>query len=181
MFQKRLAKELKDLTTKAPAGIRVHDSDGSLERWIISVDGTAESLYAGEVFTLQFKFPKNYPLESPEASTISANCGSTPSAFSLNAVLYLIVLLTVDAVYFQVVFIGNPPIHPHIYSNGHICLSILYDQWSPALTVTAVCLSIQSMLSSCTVKVLRNPQIAYYVSCFDSNPQAAAVYTGDLT
>ena len=69
--------------------------------------GATGSIYAGEKFTLQFKFSSEYPIEAPE-----------------------------------VIFVGKPPDHEHIYPNGFICMSILYDEWSAALTVSSVWISI---------------------------------------
>jgi ubiquitin-conjugating enzyme E2 W len=42
------------------------------------------------------------------------------------------------------------PIHPHIYSNGIICLDLLGTGWSPVQSVESVCMSIQSMLTGNT-------------------------------
>uniref|UniRef100_A0A8C1IMG1 UBC core domain-containing protein n=1 Tax=Cyprinus carpio TaxID=7962 RepID=A0A8C1IMG1_CYPCA len=81
----------------------------------------------------------------------------------------------------RVMFTGdNIPVHPHVYSNGHICLSILTEDWSPALSVQSVCLSIISMLSSCKEK-RRPPDNSFYVRTCNKNPKKTKWWYHDDT
>lgn len=51
--------------------------------------------------------------------------------------------------------------HPNINSSGGICLDILKNQWSPALTVSKVLLSITSLLTDANPNDPLVPEIAH--------------------
>jgi hypothetical protein len=92
-------------------------------RWVIEVIGAPGTLYANETYKLQVDFPEHYPMEAPQVVnlaiglrvffTVSPFCGSFP-------------LTSVVDGYSQVIFMNPAPMHPHIYSNGHICLGMRF-------------------------------------------------------
>lgn len=72
-----------------------------------------------ETYRLKFAFSPSYPIEAPEVVFTAASNPPRPI-----------------------------PLHPHIYSNGIICLDLLDSQgWSPVHNVESICISIQSMLA----------------------------------
>ncbi|KAJ9092886.1 hypothetical protein QFC21_006598 [Naganishia friedmannii] len=140
---RRLAKELMAFKNEqSPVGIHLLKAD-DLQTWFLSIQVLGDSLYEGEVFALKFVFEQNYPIEAPQVTFVAGS---------------------IDGSTYQV------PLHPHVYSNGHICASTLDSGWSPVLTVSSVCLTLQSMLASNT-KLVRPEGNDKYVAHAPSNPK----------
>jgi len=86
--------------------------------------------------------------------------------------------ISAPAVQFVVTDGFQAPLHPHVYSNGHICASILGTEWSPVLSVIAVCITIQSMLASCKKKE-RPPDNERYIRHAPDNPKMTRFHYDD--
>ena len=89
------------------------------------MNGAHGTLYANETYQLQVDFPENYPMEAPQVLPVSSDIVllSILLFFWYNYVCIIMVLLFICVIgWMQVIFLQPAPLHPHIYSNGHICL-----------------------------------------------------------
>ncbi|KAM8761354.1 ubiquitin-conjugating enzyme E2 D4 isoform 1-T1 [Acanthopagrus schlegelii] len=155
MALKRIQKELSDLQRDPPAQCSAGPVGDDLFHWQATIMGPSDSPYQSGVFFLTIHFPTDYPFKPPKVSQgllcTSPNdiYSSTHFSFIYFTVVKLIGLTGKFPHFFpfssQVAF-TTKIYHPNINSNGSICLDILRSQWSPALTVSKVLLSICSLL-----------------------------------
>ncbi|KIW56350.1 hypothetical protein, variant [Exophiala xenobiotica] len=147
---KRLGKELQKAKHSLPPGIDLVKADDFRE-WQVDIRVLdANPLYLNQTYRLSFIFSNNYPIEAPEVAFIyvpPSPAPTTPQSTSQTQSQSQLQSTSQTQP-----FPGRPiPIHPHIYSNGIICLDLLGTAgWSPVQSVESVCMSIQSMLTGNT-------------------------------
>jgi ubiquitin-conjugating enzyme E2 D/E len=143
-FLASLSQELKDLSNDPPANCSAGpQTQDDMFTWKATVMGPQGSPYAGGVFFLNVTFPTDYPFKPPKVQF-------TTKIYHCNVNSSGAICMPQD-----IQHTGQraaPPTALHrvwLTESGAAAtgLDILKDQWSPALTISKVLLSISSLLT----------------------------------
>ncbi|KAK6204253.1 ubiquitin-conjugating enzyme/RWD-like protein [Scheffersomyces amazonensis] len=178
LFYRRILKEYKALVENKLPGITLVKHTEDLTDFVFRIKvNHANHIYSqSDLYHLSIRITPDYPVDSPQVQFILFN-----------------EVIDLDAEDDEhdndedededddLIEVGQSkiPMHPHIYSNGHICLNLLGEDWSPACSIETIVLSIQSMLNS-NDKNERPPDDVNYVKYAPVNPKKTTfVYHDD--
>lgn len=139
-FHKRLLKEFKSLNKNQLPNIKILTNNETLTNFDFEIEISNE-LYDDKFYKLVVVIVKDYPVLPPKAKFVVGprSTGEVSSGTSDNPI-------DISSELSQTSY--KIPIHPHIYSNGHICLNLLGDDWTPACTIESILISLQSMINN---------------------------------
>ncbi|KAB1217511.1 Ubiquitin-conjugating enzyme E2 27 [Morella rubra] len=133
----RVQKELQECTRDTEAsGIKVSPKSDNLARLIGTIPGPIGTPYEGGTFQIDISLPG---MKNEDVGMVINLCGVIGG------------FLFADGYPFEPpkMQFATKVWHPNISSqSGAICLDILKDQWSPALTLKTALLSVQALLSA---------------------------------
>eukprot|EP00798_Chlamydomonas_sp_ICE-L_P006656 gene6656-3320_t len=163
MASKRISKELQDLQKDPPTNCSAGPTADDLFQWQATIMGPGESPFQGGVFFVKIHFPPDYPFKPPKVAF------ETKVYHHANPFPHISIPLLVQALRFPVPGDSIPSKaewvrclgKANVNSQGSICLDILKDQWSPALTISKVLLSISSLLTDPNPDDPLVPEIAH--------------------
>ncbi|ELA45944.1 hypothetical protein VCUG_02571 [Vavraia culicis subsp. floridensis] len=122
-----------------------------------------------EVKNLKNSMPAHFKLVTHNNTTLILDVYGAPSTIYSGEIFTLKIEINdnypIDPP--TAVFIKNIPENEHVYTNGHICISVLHDDWSPAMTLEMVVIAILSMLSDAKKK--SKPPDNYFYTVFKRN------------
>jgi len=124
MATKLLANQLRSLLNDPVEGFTVEADEANFFEWKVWIEGPQDTCYAGGVFQLSLKFPKDYPMSPPELKFVSDFWH--PNVFANGKVCMSIL---------------HPP--------GEDAMSgeLPEERWLPTQSVTTIILSLMSLLN----------------------------------